>query len=211
MLGKRRERLRQWSLLGELLRGMRLLDALEFMDLAFGGAAVDWLEIRELAALGGSLLEIAGDPALGTPLEVLKALDGGEQDGRMPQRLAELLPKKQARRAGVALDEGAVVIVNQTLRDAVEQGASGLLLSRSTGGDGELKFLVGDFWTPRSRHPAEEFADMVRYIWILADQPYWAPKVAVFRLRLPQGPVELRVTPDRKGGLGIEVLSTSKV
>jgi len=211
MLGKRRERLRQWALLGELLRGMRLLDALAFMDLAFGAAAVEWFEIRERAAQGGSLLDIAEDPALGTPLEVLKALDGGEQDGRLPQRLAELLPKKQATQDGTALDEGAVVIVNQTLREAVEQGASGLLLSRSTGGDGELKFLVGDFWTPWSRHPAGEFADMVRCIWILADQPYWAPKAAVFGMRLPQGLVELRVTPDRKGGLGIEVLPRSKV
>jgi hypothetical protein len=209
MFGKKRERLRQWSLLGFLLRGARLLEALDYMGVAFGTAAVEWFEIREQAALGGSLLEIARDAALDTPSDVLQALERGEQDGRLPERLADLIPRKDTGTAGSAVDEGAVVIVNQTLREAVEQGASGLLLVKSANGDGELKFLLGDFWTPRSRHPAEEFADMVRRIWILAGQPYWAPKVGVFRTRLPEGFVELRVSPDRKGGLGIEVLSTS--
>jgi hypothetical protein len=99
--------------------------------------------------------------------------------------------------------------VNQALMDAVEQGASGMLLRKTPAGDAEWKILRGDFWTPRTTHSAEEFASMVRRFWILAGQPYWAPKTGVFRLRMPRGWVELRATPDPKGGLGIEVLSTS--
>ena len=207
MFGKKRERLRQWSLLGELLKTARLLDALDFMAAAFGKTPVDWPLIRQRAAGGRSLMEIADDLPQDAPMEVLDALEAGEADGRVPERLIDLIPHPEAFLSVFTQDEGAAPIVIQALRDAVEQGASGMLLSQQPGGGGEWKILVGDFWTPRSTHSAEEFAAMVRRIWIQAGQPYWAPKQGVFRLRIHEAMVEMRVTPDPKGGLAIEVLS----
>ena len=207
MFGNKRERLRQWSLLGELLKGARLLDALDFMATAFGVKAVDWVRLRDQAARGGSLLEIADEAS---PPEVLDALEAGEEDGRLPERLADLVPQRESTLPTSDADEGVVPVVNNALFDAVEQGASGMLLSKTPTGEGEWKILLGDFWTPRSRYTAEELAAVVRRYWILAGQPYWAPKAGVFRMRMPQGLVEMRVTPDRKGGLGIEILSTTK-
>ncbi|HEV3026354.1 MAG TPA: hypothetical protein VG457_02220, partial [Planctomycetota bacterium] len=125
MFGKRRERLRQWSLLGELLKTARLLDALEFMGSAFGGETIDWHRLREQAAGGGSLLEIADEA---TPSEVLEALEAGEQDGRLPERLTALIPPQDPALRPSTPDGGAVPVVNQALMDAVEQGASGMLL-----------------------------------------------------------------------------------
>jgi hypothetical protein len=207
MFGKGRERLRQWSLLGDLLKRAQLLDALEFMGTAFGTKAVDWFRIREKAAGGGSLLEIADDS---TPLEILEALEAGEEDGRLPERLADLGPGRESTGSTLTRDEGVASTVDHALTDAVEQGASGMLLRKTTAGDAEWKILLGDFWTPRTTHSAEEFAAMVRRFWILAGQPYWSPKTGVFRLRISRSMVELRVTPDPKGGLGIEILSRSK-
>ena len=207
MFGNYREQLRQWSLLGELLKGARLLDALDFMATAFGVKAVDWVRLRDRAARGGSLLEIADEAS---PPEVLDALEAGEEDGRLPERLADLVPQGESTLPTPDADEGVVPVVNNALFDAVEQGASGMLLSKTSTGEGEWKILLGDFWTPRSRYTAEELAAVARRFWILAGQPYWAPKAGVFRMRMPQGLVEMRVTPDRKGGLGIEILSTTK-
>jgi hypothetical protein len=207
MFGKGQERLRQWSLLGALLKRARLLDALEFMGLAFGAKAVDWYHIREEAAKGGSLLEIADEA---TPAEVLAALEAGEDDGRLPERLADLLPQSESSPLIPVGDEGVVPVVSHALMDAVEQGASGMLLRKTPAGNAEWKILLGDFWTPRATHTPEEFSAIGRRFWILAGQHYWAPKPGVFKLRMPQGMVEMRVTPDPKGGLGIEILSTTK-
>jgi|SRR5579859_3767286 len=207
MFGKGRERVRQWSLLGVLLERLQLPDALDFMGTAFGTMAVDWFRLREGVAAGGSLLEIADEA---TPPEVLEALEAGEDDGRLPERLAHLAPERESARTTQTRDEGVVPIVNHALIDALEQGASGMLLRKTPAGDAEWKILLGDFWTPRTTHSAEEFAAMVRRFWILAGQPYWSPKTGIFRLRISQRMVEMRVSPDPKGGLGIEILSTSK-
>jgi len=210
MFGKKRERLRQWSLLGEALKSLRLLEALDLLAAAFGKTPVDWPLIREQAARGRGLLEIADDLPKDAPMEVLDALEAGEADGRLPERLIDLVPHPEAFLSVFSQDGGAAAVVHRALLDAMEQGASGMLLSKGAGGQGEWKILRGDFWTLRTTHSAEEFAAMVRRVWILAGQPYWAPKAGVFRQRLPGGTVELRVTPDPKGGLGIEILSVTK-
>ncbi len=209
MFGKKRERLRQWSLLGELLKTGRLLEALDFMASAFGKKPVDWPLIRAKAAAGRGLLEIADDLPNDAPMEVLDALEAGEGDGHVPERLIDLIPHPEAFLSVFTQDAGAAPVVLQALRDAIDQGASGMLLSTLPGGAGEWKILVGDFWTPRTTHSPVEFAALVRRVWILAGQPYWAPKAGIFRLRVHQATVEMRVTPDQKGGLGIEILSTT--
>lgn len=210
MFGKKREQLRQWSLLGELLKTVRLLEALDFMASAFGKKHVDWALIRIQAAAGRGLLEIADDLANDAPMEVLDALEAGEGDGRLPERLFDLVPHPEAFASVFTQDEGAAPIVTQALREAIEQGASGILLSALPAGGGEWKILLGDFWTPRTTHSAAEFSAMVRRVWIMAGQSYWAPKAGVFRLRVHGATIEMRVTPDPKGGLGIEILSTTK-
>jgi hypothetical protein len=207
MFGKRKERVWQWSLLGDLLGGLRLLDALEFMDAAYGASPIEWVVIRERAARGCGLHEIAKDPAFETPPEVLQALEAGERDGRLPERLIELAARADT--SGLLADEGegVVPVVNRLLLDAVDQGAAALLLTRTPAGDGELKILRGEVWSPPSRYKAAECAELVRRIWILAGQPYWAPKPGLIRTRIPQGTVEMRVTPGREGGLGIEIVT----
>ncbi len=207
MFGKSRERLRQWGLLGELLGGVRLLDALDFMHAAFGVSPIEWVVIRERAARGCGLLQIAADPQFQTPPAVLEALAAGERDGRLPERLSELVPRLDSSELTAAEGEGVVPVVNRLLLDAVEQGAAGLLLARTPGGEGELKVLHGEVWSPHSRYAAAECSELVRRIWILAGQPYWAPGRGVIRTRIPQGEVEMRVTPGREGGLGIEIVT----
>jgi hypothetical protein len=207
MFGKTKERLRQWSLLGELLGGVRLLDALNFMDAAFGVSPIEWVVIRERAARGCSLLEIARDPQFQTPPAVLEALEAGERDGRLPERLLDLAPRVDTSELAAAEGEGVVPVVNRLLLDAIDQGAGALLITRTPGGEGEIKILHGEVWKPHSRGPADVCSELVRRIWILAGQPYWAPGGGVIRTRIPQGMVEMRVTPGREGGLGIEIVT----
>lgn len=207
MFGKRKERMRQWSLLGDLLGGLRLLDALEFMDAAFGVSPIEWIVVRDRAARGYSLREIAQDPSFETPAEVLEALGAGERDGRLPERLADLAARADSSGLLSEESEGVVPVVNRLLLDAVDQGASALLLTRLPSGEGEVKILHGEVWSPHSRYAAAECAEVARRIWILAGQPYWAPNPGVIRTRIPQGTVEMRVTPGREGGLGIEIVT----
>src|SRR5579862_2830916 len=207
MFGKTKERRRQWSLLGILLGKEPLLGALEFMDAVFGATAVDWIGIREKASRGRSLLEIAEEPPLQTPPDVLDALEAGEQDGRLPERLAELVPRVDPVDRTSPQDEGVVSVVNRLFAEAIEQGAGGLLLLRGPTGEGELKVLQGEVWRLHSRYPADECSALVRRMWLLAGQPYWAPKAGVIRTRIPQGSVEMRLTPGREAGLGIEIVT----
>lgn len=207
MFGKSKERLRQWGLLGELLGGVRLLDALDFMDAAFGVSPVEWVVIRERANRGCGLFEIASDPQFQTPPAVLEALAAGERDGHLPERLAELVPRVDSSELTASEGEGVVPVVNRLLLDAVEQGAAALLLTRAPDGEGELKVLHGEVWSPATRYSAAECSELVRRVWILAGQPYWAPRRGVIRTRIPQGEVEVRVTPGRQGGLGIEIVT----
>lgn len=207
MFGRKKERLRQWSLLGELLGGVRLLDALDFMDAAFGASPIEWVVIRERAARGGGLFEIAKDPQFQTPPPVLEALEAGERDARLPERLSELVPREDPSPLAAEEGEGMVPTVNRLLLDAVEQGAGGILVMRTPTGEGEIKILRGEVWSPHSRLAAAECSELVRRIWILAGQPYWAPKAGIIRTRIAQGMVEMRVSPGREGGLGIEIVT----
>jgi hypothetical protein len=115
MFGKDKERLRQWSLLGALLRRTGLLEALEFMGLAFGGSAVPWLLVRAKASAGGSLSEIAA--RLPASDAVLSALKDGEERGRLAESLEALAVAEDARPFG-EVDDGAVVEVDRRLSEA---------------------------------------------------------------------------------------------
>jgi hypothetical protein len=207
MFGKKKERLRQWSLLGELLGGVRLLDALDFMDAAFGASPIEWAIVRERASRGCGLLEIARDPQFETPPPVLEALEFGERDGRLVERLSHLVPREDPSALIAEEGEGVVPVVNRLLLDAVDQGAGGILLTRTPTGEGEVKVLRGQVWSPHSRVSAAECSEMVRRIWLLAGRPYWAPQSGVIRTRIRQGMVEMRVSPGREGGLGIEIVT----
>jgi hypothetical protein len=207
MFGKNRERLRQWSLLGHLLRRLPPLDALDFMDRAFGAKPVPWPLIQGELAAGGSLLRSARSSSLETPPEILKALEQGEKDGELPARLSEIDVDEAGGFADRAADDGIVVLVNGLFSAAAQGGASGIIVQRLENGDGQTKVYQGQAWTVHSRHPAEEYAAVVRRILAMCSQPYWAPKPALFTMKMWGGEdLDLRVTPDGKGGLGIELL-----
>ena len=175
MFGKDKERIRQWGLLGQLLRGLPLLQALDFMGRAFGPSAVAWLAIREKAAGGMALSELAEGPK-----ELLDALRTGEKDGRVPELLAELLPEEEGVSPSAA-DAAAVVLVDRFLAEAVEKG-----LERTT---------VPDSFVPAAR----------RRLWVMAGQAYWAPKPGSFRMRMPKGDVGFRISPEPGGGIALEL------
>lgn len=206
MFGRDNERRRQWSLLGGLLKSLAIVEALDFMDRAFESKTVPWAQFREQAAAGRTLHDIARDPGLKTPDEVLEALEHGAEDGRLPERLTALETEPSDALTLAEADDGIVTMANAMLLVAAEEGATGLMLQRLEGGDGQVKIYQGDAWTLHSRHPAEEYAALVRRFLILCAQPYWAPKKGLFRMRMRQGPMEVRVTPDGRGGLGIEIV-----
>lgn len=175
IFGKRREARRQWALLGTLLRSLRLLDALDFMDRAFGAAAVPWLHVRDAVAAGGSLSEVVENSLeLVASREILPALRTGEADGSLAAVL-EALGEPEDVDAPRAADEGVVRRVNEELSTA----------------DGKRLFPAG----PDARR-----------IWILAGQPYWAPKAGSFRMKLPSGELEFRATPGPGGAAEVEVM-----
>lgn len=205
MFGKEDDRRHQWSLLGALLRGLPLTDALEALDRAFGSKLVPWVRLREQAAAGETLYKAARHPELKTPVEVLNALEDGEKDGSLPDRL-DRLRETAVEAAPAPVDPGIVTLVNAVLMAAAEGNASGLMFRLLPTGDGQVKIYQGDAWTLHSRHPADEFSAMVRRLLVLCAQPYWDPKPGVFRMPLRQGLMEIRVTPDGQGGLGLELL-----
>lgn len=207
MFGKQDERRRQWSLLGALLRGLPLIDALAAADRAFGSKVVPWTLFRAQASAGQTLYRAARNPELKTPEEVLNALEDGEKDGSLADRLdrlAEFDPVEESTPAPV--DESIVTLVNAVLMAAAEGDATGLMFRLLPTGDGQVKIFQGDAWTLHSRHPADEFAAMVRRFLVLCAQPYWDPKPGSFRIPMRQGLMDVRVTPDGQGGLGIEIL-----
>ncbi len=210
MFGGTNERRRQWTLLGRALKGLPLLDALDLLDRSFGSKLVPWARFREEAAAGRMLSEAARDPELKTPADVLSAIEDGEKDGRVPERLAGLdLPDEEGPTPPV--DHGPVTLVNALLLAATEGDATGLMLKLLPTGDGQVKFYRGDAWTLHSRHPADEFRAMVRRLLVLCGKPYWAPESGSFRMRMRQGDIEVRVTPDGQGGAGIEIVPANEI
>jgi hypothetical protein len=205
MFQTKKERLRQWSLLGELLKSVGLLEALGFMASAFGASEIPWAALRAGATRGRGLSDLAAELAGKTPREVLDALRAGERDGRLPERLVDLAPRDPEAPAPAG-DDSVASLVDLLFQEAIQKGMGGMLLTRTPAGDGELKVLNGEVWSSHSRYAAPVCGDLVRRVWMLAGQSYWAPKVGIIHRRASTGTVELRVTPGREGGFGIEIV-----
>jgi hypothetical protein len=205
LFSKSEERLRQWSLLGVLLRRLPLVEALDFLDLSHPRSPVPWARIRRRASEGGSLLEIAKEAPLKTPPAVLRALESGEPEGQVPEALSRLsMPEPAVPPGDDSGNEGFVMLADRIQREALERGANRIRLTRSAQG-GVVDVTRGDTWTETARLSAPEFAGLVRRFWILAGQPYWAPGPGFFRARTAKGIVEWGTTPDGKGGLMAEL------
>lgn len=208
-LGKAAERTRQWRLLGLLLQQTRLLDALDFMGEAFGGATVKWPWIREKASHGMTLSAIVEAYEPRTPPEVVAALREGEKDGRLPERLDALSVPAEA----VPLADGdapAVVgLVDAVLAEAVRKGVPRIAIAVHGDGTGAVGHPSGDPSLPVDG-PTNEvvLSAMRRRLWVMAGQPYWDPKPASFRFRTPEGEVEGRIRLEPADVMVVELSRT---
>lgn len=210
IFGREKERRRQWSLLGQLLRGLKLLDALDFMDRAFGQSAVHWRLFREKSAMGCALSELVKEYEPKTPADVVEALQRGEADGRLPERLADLpLPEPMSRFTAAEEEAGVVGLVNQILVEAVENGIPRVGLTLLPNGEGAVGHPDGEGWRVVQSLPAAFIPNMKRRLWVLAGQPYWAPQAGTFRLRMPSGEIDARVFTESDGTLAVELRRNS--
>lgn len=194
MFGKEKERRRQWALLGKLLRGMRLLEALDFLHAAYGTEVMRWDMLREAVSRGDSLAGLAGDYGHGKiPDDVLQALREGEKDGLLPQHLEELLDPERATPGREEGNERYVELVNRFLLQMAEKGIPRLEMSPK--GVSAVGIDVPDALMPA----------MIRRLWIMAGQPYWKPEAATFRMRTPKGALGFRLSPVAGGAVVVEV------
>jgi hypothetical protein len=208
-LGKAAERTRQWRLLGLLLKQTRLLDALDFMAEAFGDATVHWRGLREKAAYGVTLSALVDDYEPKTPPEVVEALREGEKDGRLPERLEALPVPEAAGRVGGGEEPAVVGLVDAVLADAVRKGVPRIALALNGDGTGAIGHPSGEHYLP-VEGPTNEgvLSAMRRRLWVMAGQPYWAPKPASFRVRTPEGDVEARLRMEPPDTLIVELSRT---
>src|SRR5258708_4061423 len=149
MFARRSSRIREWALLGQLLRSMDLPTALQFLNDAFADKRVTWPDILE-SVLAGQMLSEAAATHLRTnlPAEVRDALRHGEAHGSIPEDLTDLCFPDQVQTPMKSESEmpTSVVLVHKILADTLSKGGTQIRLEFGSGTSIPVQAFVKGKW-----------------------------------------------------------------
>ena len=176
MFARRTSRVREWALLGQLLKVMELPAALRFMDDAFADKRVPWSEIVESVLAGLTLSDAAATHMRSNlPKEVMNALRHGEDYGSVPSDLIDLwftdevkTPLKSESKMPVS-----VVLASKILVDAVSKGGTKIRLEFGGGTSVPVKALVKGSWESITDVSGSLGMTIARRFLLMVGIPYW--------------------------------------